>query len=128
MDDKAEGTNPMCSICLALLSAGEDFLFASPSKASRYRYYNSYLLLSLSARDGCAVCRLISEVLLENAISRATVVDLFTTEEPIIIRPMQARYIGIDNSYIYISATRRSKCIEALKLTLCLILTIETQP
>jgi len=127
MVDKAEDTKPMCSKCLALLSAGEDFLFASLSRASRYRHYNGYLLLSLSARGGCAVCRLISEVLLENAISRATVVDLFTTEEPIIIRPMQARYIGIDNSYIYISATRRSKCIEALRLALCLILAIEIQ-
>lgn len=127
MPDKAEDAKPFCSKCLALLSAGEDFLFASPSRASRYRHYNGYLLLSLSARGGCAVCRLISEVLLEDAILRATVVDLFTTEEPIIIGPMQATNISIDNSYIYISTTRQSKCIEALRLALFLTLAIKTQ-
>jgi hypothetical protein len=113
MVDKTEDTKSMCSKCLALTSVGEDFLFASTSPAPRYRHHDSYLLLSLSARDGCTICQLISEGLLKDARLRATVVDLFTTTEPIIVKSMEVENIGIDNSYINISALRPSECIKA---------------
>jgi hypothetical protein len=47
-------------------------------------------------------------------MSRATAVDLFTTDEPIIVKSMEIENIGIDNSYNNIIAVRQSESIETL--------------
>lgn len=117
MTDEAseEDANLICSKCHEFTSRGEEFLFPSASPEPRYRHHDSYLALSLSARAGCSLCRLMSETLLEDAISRATVVDLFTGQEPITIDSMSIKNIGIDNPYIYVNARQASKCLDALR-------------
>lgn len=77
--------NTICSKCKGITSDLEVFLFTPTWPEPRYRHHNSYRLLSLSAKDGCVVCQTISEALLESAISRGRVVDLFTSEHPISI-------------------------------------------
>jgi hypothetical protein len=77
---RAEYTKTVCLKCKGLTTDIEGFLFTSKWPYPRYRHHDSYLLLSSSARNGCGICQVISEVLLEDAISRGKVVDLFTCE------------------------------------------------
>jgi hypothetical protein len=80
---RAEQTNVTCSKCKGLALDPEVFLFTSSWPNPPYRHHESYSFLSSSARNGCGICHVISEVLLEDAIKRGRVVDLFICDGPV---------------------------------------------